>query len=126
MLYAWIAIGGALGALTRYELGKRFQNRLRPFPFATLACNLPGAFLLGLLIPLHSAGILPDMLWYAVGPGFCGAFTTFSALGFETFTLLAGKRCSAALFYVSLTLVFGFAAVWLGTLIPGLFPSLLP
>ena len=86
---AWLAIGlaGALGALARYGLSGWVHRFAGPdFPAGTLAVNLAGCFVLGLLTELarHVGWVSPEVrVW--VGIGFLGAFTTFSTFGVETF-----------------------------------------
>jgi fluoride exporter len=78
----WLALAGGFGALARYELAGWVQRRawhLRPY--GTLAVNLTGAFLLGLVTPLvpPQAGLAE-----VVGTGLLGGFTTFSTWMVET------------------------------------------
>jgi CrcB protein len=75
LTWGLIIPAGALGALARYETGRRMWTRfgLRA-PWGVLAVNLLGAFLLGLLAGAHPS----DVLVIALGTGFLGSFTTFS------------------------------------------------
>ncbi len=56
----------------------------RSFPWATLAINLLGSFLLGVLAKLAADGGWPDKTTLPLGVGFLGAFTTFSTFSVET------------------------------------------
>ena len=87
-----VAVGGAVGALLRYAL----RELLPPLadgriPLATIAANVAGSFLLGLLggVMLQRAAI-PAELRLGVTVGLLGAFTTFSAFSLETVDLLRG------------------------------------
>ena len=107
-----VALGGAVGALARYGIGVRVGPR--SFPWATLAVNLTGCLLLGLVL----GGVGP-VRWSAstttaVAVGALGAYTTFSTFGFETFTLLRDERLAAAAAYVALSLGGGVAATAAG------------
>ena len=107
-----VALGGAAGALARYAIGVRLGAR--SFPWATLAVNLSGCFLLGLVL-----GGLGPARWSAstttaVAVGVLGAYTTFSTFGFETLALLRTDRFAAAAAYVGLSVVGGLAAAAAG------------
>lgn len=98
--------GGVLGALARHLVGERIDRRTGD----TLAVNVVGSFLLGLLTV---AGVSETVL-LAFGTGFCGAFTTFSTFAFETTLLLEeGERRQAAL-NAGLNLVAALGAVAVG------------
>jgi CrcB protein len=75
-----VAAGAAVGAPARYLLGVWLAGAL---PWGTLAANVLGSFALGLVI---GAG-LPGPAVAALGTGFCGGFTTYSALALETTNL---------------------------------------
>lgn len=111
-----IALGGALGALTRYELGLWISNKWNQgFPLHTFLINITGAFLLGFLNILFMERMTVSPLWrLGIGVGFLGAYTTFSTFGFETITLLEGGSYATAAAYTLLSIVIGFAGVALG------------
>ena len=106
-----IALAGAAGALTRYGVGNAVG--VRTFPWATLAINVVGSFLLGLLLQA-APGRLDDDVRVALGVGFLGAFTTFSTFSYETVTMLRDGRAGAAALYVATSVVVGVAAAALG------------
>lgn len=106
-----VLLGGAVGAPARYLTDVVIQSRNRaPMPWGTLAVNLVGSFVLGLV-----GGAAPAA-WVAtlVGTGFCGALTTYSTFGFETVRLLEERKPQVAATYVVLSLLVGLAAVSLG------------
>lgn len=115
----WIAValGGALGSVARYGAGLLLVRSGDGFPVATLAVNVIGAFLIGLLARVFSAPDHDPVLRLALTAGFCGGFTTFSTFSAETITLLQQGRSGRAAAYVSLTLVLGFGATALGLFI---------
>lgn len=112
----WVAIGGACGALARHGLtmGAR-QMWGESFPWGTLAVNLIGCLLLGMLAEASIRwGTIPTWQQRGAGIGFLGALTTFSTFGHDTFRLWELGRRDAALVNVASNLVLGLAAVALG------------
>lgn len=111
-----IAIGGALGALTRYELGLWISSKWNQgFPIHTFLINVTGAFLLGFLNILFIERMTISPLWrLGIGVGFLGAYTTFSTFGFEVITLLEVGSYATAAAYTFLSIIIGFAGVALG------------
>lgn len=89
---AWLAAAGALGTLARYGLTGLAQ-RLAPvgsgFPWGTLAVNVLGCFLFGLIWSLAESGwAISNPVRVVVFVGFLGAFTTFSTYAFEASQML--------------------------------------
>ena len=113
-----VALGGALGAVSRY-LVSGWVNRLTsgsPFPYGTLTVNLVGSFLLGLLMSLGSEGrwgVAPQ-LRLLLGPGLLGALTTFSTFSYETVEALRTGEARVALANVGLSVAVALTACWLG------------
>ncbi|MDA3935867.1 MAG: fluoride efflux transporter CrcB [Actinomycetota bacterium] len=85
-----VASGGAIGASLRYLLGQAIGTRtLGDFPWHTLAANVSGAFLLGLLMTAGGGRIALSHNWRMfLGVGLLGGYTTFSTFSFETIELL--------------------------------------
>ncbi|MEV0400299.1 fluoride efflux transporter CrcB [Actinoallomurus sp. NPDC050550] len=87
MIVLLVLLGGAVGAPSRYLLDRYVQRRRESvFPWGTLAVNLIGCLILGLLT--GAAHDLSRPVVSLLGTGFCGALTTFSTFGFETVRLL--------------------------------------
>lgn len=108
-----VALGGAAGSVARFWLGRWLNAGL---PWGTLAANTVGTFVLALAVTLCAERADPprrEALWL-VGSGFCGGFTTFSALQWEWYERVRDGRTGEAFGYLALTLVAGFAAVWIG------------
>ena len=84
-----VALGAALGALSRWLLTIALAPVSGYIPLGTLAANLVGGLLMGIVIGLlPSFSELPVPLQLALTTGFLGGLTTFSAFAGETVTLL--------------------------------------
>lgn len=113
-----VALGGALGAVSRYLISgwvMRFSHG-SPFPFGTLTVNVTGSFLLGLLMSLGSEGsmLVPPTARVMIGVGVLGAFTTFSTFSYETIEALRVGDLRIAMGNVALNVVLTLVACWLG------------
>lgn len=102
----YVGIGGAAGAAARFLLGTRFGTPGR----ATLAVNVLGSFLLGILAGGAVGGPVP----LAIGTGFCGAFTTFSTFAVETTAEYTTAGTGQAAWLAGLHLLGALVAVGLG------------
>ncbi len=93
-----IALGAALGALLRWQLGLKLNALFPTVPPGTLAANLIGGYVIGLGLAFFSAlpGLAPEWRLLVV-TGFCGGLTTFSTFSAEIATLLQQGRPSWAL-----------------------------
>ena len=113
----FVALGGALGSLARYLVGGWAYSltNTSTFPIGTLVVNLAGCFVIGLLSGLGETHkfLTPQMRALLI-VGVLGGFTTFSAFGNETFTLLRNGQMALALVNVGLQLVIGLLAVGAG------------
>jgi len=90
MMYVWIAVFGLAGTFARFGFEGVVQRVAGAgFPWGTLAVNVAGSFVIGLVARLGtgSAVMSPDMRTGLL-VGFCGAFTTFSTYSYETVRLL--------------------------------------
>ena len=117
--YWWVALGGALGACGRLWVSAWVQRMAgTDFPMGTLAVNLIGSFLFGVLfILVFSLSSLrePARLFLLVGG--MGAFTTFSTFSFETIRLLENSMLGLALLNVLVNTVFCCVGLWVGMLL---------
>jgi len=112
---ALVAAGGLAGSVARYWLGGAVQRYADYFPLGTLAVNVAGSFLLGLIMTLSiERGALGANTRLLLSVGFCGAFTTMSTFSYETLALLRDGEAALALANVGGTLAACCAAVWLG------------
>ncbi len=102
-------IGGAAGAVARYLLAGAVQRFAgSTFPYGTLAVNISGCFVLGLLVSLSEKKFMlgPDARMLLM-VGFCGAFTTFSTLIFETDSLIRNGQAIRAFNNVFFSVLLG-------------------
>ncbi|HSK80725.1 MAG TPA: fluoride efflux transporter CrcB [Thermoanaerobaculia bacterium] len=84
--FLWICLGGAIGTGARYLLsGWLLRITGAAFPWGTLAVNVLGSFLLGLLMQVSlTTDLLPPTLRLALATGVLGGFTTYSTFNYET------------------------------------------
>ncbi|MCW5782824.1 MAG: fluoride efflux transporter CrcB [Nitrospirales bacterium] len=113
----WVGLGGFLGSVGRFVLSG-FFNRLSPalaFPIGTLAVNILGCFLIGLLHGLaESRSMLGTDIRIFLFIGVLGGFTTYSTFGFESLALLKDGAMLKASANIIIHVFVGLAAVWLG------------
>lgn len=88
MIYVYVGIGGAIGALLRYTISLFFVINDTNFPYSTLFVNMIGSFLLAYITyGLFEKIKVKQLIKLAITTGFFGSFTTFSALSVETLEL---------------------------------------
>lgn len=114
-----IAVGGSLGALTRYGVSFLVQERVSgAFPWGTFIVNLTGCLIMGAVMTRLNEGGEVSVNWrYLVPVGFIGAYTTFSSFEFETFRLIEQGLPLVGFGYVASSLILGYAALWLGAIV---------
>ena len=123
MHWVAVALGGALGALARYGISTWvFAISSYKFPYATLAVNVLGSFLMGILFVLIiEKAALPAEMRSLLMIGFLGAFTTFSTFSLDALGLWQNGHLFLALVYALGTVVLCLAAitvaVWLTRLL---------
>jgi len=114
-----IAVGGALGAVMRFQVSSSIYRLLgRDFPYGTLAVNVLGSFVMGLLfIIISERGMLSSEWRSVIMVGFLGAFTTFSTFSIETVALMESGEFNRALLNIVLSVVVCLGATWLGLIL---------
>jgi CrcB protein len=116
MTLLMIAIGGAAGTVTRYAV-QTWVLELSGgrWPWGTLAVNLSGSFVLGLVFALSvDRAILPEELRLPLMVGFLGAYTTFSTLMLESWRLVEEGSLVPALLNIVGSSILGLVAVVAG------------
>jgi len=111
-----IGCGGFFGAISRYFVSELVYTFIGTgLPYGTLAVNLVGSFLLGIVAQLGLSGdLLPDSVNSFVGIGFLGAFTTFSTFSVQTLELLESGSPLKALLNISLNIILCLIGAWSG------------
>ncbi|MCX8214385.1 MAG: fluoride efflux transporter CrcB [SAR202 cluster bacterium] len=117
MTFALVGFGGLIGASSRYAVG-RWVNDMAgnpAFPYGTLAVNVIGCLLIGVLAGLAATRniIGVDTRAFLI-VGLLGGFTTYSAFGLETVELIRRGDFFVSLSNVALQITLGLAAVWAG------------
>ena len=117
--YFLILIGGGTGAVARYAAASAVMTCFGgKFPLGTFAVNVTGSFLIGFLMTILTERFNLDPNWrLLLIVGFLGGYTTFSSFEWEIFTAVReGAQWLGALNVVA-SVLFGYAAVWLGALL---------
>lgn len=113
--YLWVCLGAAVGAPARYLVDRAIQARHDSvMPWGTLTVNLVGSVVLGFLVGLASGQQVAPEVSLAVGTGLCGALTTYSTMGYETWRLFEDGARLLAVLNLALSLAGGLGAALLG------------
>lgn len=106
-----VGVLGGVGAIARFVLDGAISGRLgRVFPYGTLAVNLLGSFLLGVLV----GAALSGDAYRLAGTGLLGAFTTFSTWALESHRLGEDGELRLGVLNFAVSLVLGVAFAWAG------------
>ncbi len=118
---AYVAMGGAVGAVGRYQLGRAVTHWVGPasgFPWPTLAANVIGCAAMGLLFGwLARHGGANESLRLLLGVGLLGGFTTFSAFSLEMMLLIERGSAGLAVLYAGISVIAGLGALYAGLVI---------
>src|SRR5258708_1012195 len=111
-----IALGGAFGALARYQLAAMIQARVPVgFPWGTFVVNITGCLIMGISVTLFTDRLVVHPNWRFLIPiGFVGAYTTFSTFEYETFRAVTEGAWLGGGLNVIASVVAGYGALWLG------------
>ena len=114
--YLLIAIGGALGSIARYWVGSTIASKAtHRFFYGTFVVNLTACLIIGFSVSWLAERTSVNPAWRFLIPiGFVGAYSTFSTFEWETFTALQTDAFLLAALYVSLSVLLGLVAIWLG------------
>jgi CrcB protein len=104
-----VTLAGAAGVLLRYGISSGFHGDA--LPWATVAINVLGSFLLGLLVVAHWAS---PRTRTTLGVGFLGGFTTFSTFSVQAFLDAEAGEVGRAVLYVLASVFLGLAAAAAG------------
>lgn len=112
----FVMLGGAIGSALRYLTSLACQSiRWLNLPWGTLAVNVIGCFLLGLLMGLSERyTTFPKEIYLMLTVGLCGSFTTFSTFVSDFFRLNSAGQIGMALVYLAMSIIIGFLFFGLG------------
>ncbi len=110
-----IGLGSFIGGVLRYLVSLFFQQKFPgAFPYGTLAVNIVGCFLIGVVYALaFNESISADNRLF-IATGILGGFTTFSAFSFETFSLIKNGQAVTAMLYIIGSVLLGLLATYAG------------
>jgi CrcB protein len=115
MLVLLIAIGGAIGAVTRHAVGSLLQDASgHGFPWGTITVNVAGSFALAAIARSIEILAAPPAWRGLLAIGFCGSFTTFSAFGYESVRLFQAGQYNRAAFYIGASVLLSISAILIG------------
>ena len=112
-----VGAGGAAGAIARYLTGVLAMRSLgSAWPYGTLAVNVAGGLLMGLLVGFlaHRGGADQEKWRLFLGVGVLGGFTTFSAFSLEVALMLQRRTLGQAAVYSLVSVVLAVAALFVG------------
>lgn len=110
-----VFIGGGAGSIGRYLIGKWLNNTNYSIPLGTLAANIVGSLLIGLILGWAlKNNALNSNTTLLLATGFCGGFTTFSTFSFEMQSLLKNGDMLPFALYAMGSVVAGLIAVFIG------------
>jgi fluoride exporter len=116
--YFWVCLGGAIGSGMRFWVSGLVAQRIgQTFPFGTLAVNVSGSFIIGIL----AAMTIPEGRWMLTPVareflmiGICGGYTTFSSFSLQTLALAQDGEWLRAGLNSILSFALCLIAVWIG------------
>ena len=118
LTYLWVAIGGALGSVSRFWLNGIVSRHFgETFPWGTMIVNVTGSVLIGFFATLTAVDgrfFAPASVRTFFMVGLCGGYTTFSSFSLQTLNLANDGQWSRATANVLLSVILCLAGVWLG------------
>jgi CrcB protein len=127
LAYLWVALGGAAGSVARFWLNGFVSERYgATFPWGTMAVNVLGSFVIGVLgamtlpegrMSSEARAVTTQLLMI----GICGGFTTFSSFSLQTLNLLRDREWLYAGGNILLSVVLCLISTWLGFLLGSVF-----
>ena len=111
-----LAVGGAFGAIARYQVAAMVQARVPVgFPYGTFLVNVSGCLIMGFVTALLTDRLVVHPNWrYLIPIGFIGAYTTFSTFELETFRAVSEGAWPIAAANVIGSCIAGYLALWAG------------
>ncbi|MCW5908221.1 MAG: fluoride efflux transporter CrcB [Chitinophagales bacterium] len=113
-----VGTGSFIGGVARFLLSQLLQSKIsQPFPVGTLVVNIIGCLVIGSVFGLGEKTHISAEWRLFIMTGVCGGFTTFSAFGLETISLLRDGQHVYALTYIVASILLGLLATFGGMLL---------
>jgi CrcB protein len=110
-----VFLGGGLGSVLRYIIGKWLNNTENGIPYGTFVANILGSLLIGIILGYAAKNeTISQNTTLLLATGFCGGFTTFSTFAYESHVFLKSGDFTTFAFYTIASFVIGFLAVFAG------------
>ena len=115
MNFLLVLVGGAVGSVARYGVGRLTLSAFGPnYPWGTLAVNLIGGFLMGVLVGTLARTSGSENTRLLLGVGVLGGFTTFSAFSLDAVSMIEGGQWGAAIVYALASVIGSVVALFAG------------
>ncbi|MEO6346390.1 MAG: fluoride efflux transporter CrcB [Aquaticitalea sp.] len=113
-----VFLGGGIGSVLRYLIGKLLNSTETGIPYGTFAANIIGSLIIGIVLGLAvKQNTLSQNQILFLATGFCGGFTTFSTFAYENHLFLKSGDFTSFAIYTIASFVIGFLAVFAGIFI---------
>lgn len=110
-----VFLGGGIGSVLRFVIGKYLNSAESGIPYGTFAANIIGSLLIGIILGLAvKQNTLTENQILFLATGFCGGFTTFSTFAYENHLFLKSGDFTSFAIYTIASFVIGFLAVFAG------------
>ena len=110
-----VFIGGGIGSVLRYIIGKALNSSQTGIPYGTFTANILGSLLIGIILGLAAKNqALTQNHTLLLATGFCGGFTTFSTFAYENHVFLKSGDFGSFALYTIASFIIGFLAVFAG------------
>ena len=110
-----VFLGGGVGSVLRFLVGKWLNNSENGIPYGTFAANIIGSLLIGIILGIATKNsAISQSQTLLLATGFCGGFTTFSTFAYENHVFLKSGDFTSFAIYTIASFVLGFLAVFLG------------
>lgn len=110
-----VFLGGGVGSVLRFLVGKWLNNSENGIPYGTFAANIIGSLLIGIILGIAAKNsAISQSQTLLLATGFCGGFTTFSTFAYENHVFLKSGDFTSFAIYTIASFVLGFLAVFLG------------
>ncbi len=110
-----VFLGGGLGSVLRFWIGKYLNSTNNGIPYGTFVANILGSLLIGVILGVAAKNnALSQNQTLLLATGFCGGFTTFSTFAYENHVFLKSGDFTSFALYTIASFVIGFLAVFAG------------